>query len=65
MALALTHPAVLELTPPQLAAYVGALLCSEVIKRPISVWSAYKVRAGAVGPCISLCPVRRLTDTPT
>jgi hypothetical protein len=43
LALALSHPAAADLTGPQLAAYVGALVCAEVIRRPMSVWSPYQV----------------------
>lgn len=41
LAIALSHPAVSDLNGPQLAAFLGALLSAEVIKRPISIWAAY------------------------
>ena len=43
MAIALSHPAVMNLTGPQLAAYIGALVCSDVIRRPMTVWTSYQV----------------------
>jgi len=45
MALALSHPVVMSLTGPQLAAYIAALVCCDVIRRPMSVWTPYMVRA--------------------
>lgn len=44
MAAALTHPRVIDLTPPQLAAFVGGLQCTDLLKRPMSIWSSYEVR---------------------
>jgi hypothetical protein len=44
MALALSHPGVMTLSGPQLAAYIGALVCCDVIRRPMSVWTPYMVR---------------------
>lgn len=46
MALALSHPAAMSLTAPQLAAFIAALVCCEVIRRPMSVWTPYHVRRG-------------------
>lgn len=43
MAAALSHPCVAQLTAPQLAAFVGALQCTELLKRPTSIWSSYQV----------------------
>lgn len=48
MAAAMTHPDVMSLTPPQLAAFVGALQCTDLLKRPMSIWSSFQVgRMGA------------------
>lgn len=44
MAAAVTHPDVMNLTPPQLAAFVGALQCTDLLKRPMSIWSSFQVR---------------------
>ena len=44
MAAAVTHPDVMSLTPPQLAAFVGALQCTDLLKRPMSIWSSFQVR---------------------
>jgi len=44
MASAMTHPDVMHLTPPQLAAFVGALQCTDLLKRPMSIWSSFQVR---------------------
>jgi hypothetical protein len=44
MAAALSSPSVINLTPPQLAALVGALQCTDLLKRPMSIWSSYQVR---------------------
>ena len=41
LALALTHPAVSELNGAQLAAFLGALLSAELVKRPITMWETY------------------------
>lgn len=64
MAIALTSPVVAELTGPQLAAFIGALLCSEVIKRPAAIWTQYQVCAvcavcagGAGGAVCAVCAV--------
>lgn len=46
MAAALSHPGVMDLTPPQLAAFVGALQCTDLLKRPMSIWSSYQVGQG-------------------
>jgi hypothetical protein len=43
MAAAMTHPDVMSLTPPQLAAFVGALQCSDLLKRPEGIWSSFPV----------------------
>lgn len=43
MAAAMTHPDVMALTPPQLAAFVGALQCTDLLKRPMSIWSSFQV----------------------
>lgn len=48
MAVALSHPSVMNLTGPQLAGYISALVCSEVIRRPMSVWTPYQVGSGQV-----------------
>jgi hypothetical protein len=34
---------VMNLTPPQLAALVGALQCTDLLKLPMSTWSSYQV----------------------
>lgn len=49
MSAALSHPCVMDLTPPQLAAFVGALQCTDLLKRPMSIWSSYQV--GGVSGC--------------
>lgn len=46
MAAALSDPAVMDLTPPQLAAFVGALQCTDLLKRPMSIWSSFQVGHG-------------------
>jgi hypothetical protein len=43
MAAAISSPQVMDLTPPQLAALVGALQCTDLLKRPMSIWSSYQV----------------------
>lgn len=43
MAAAMTHPEVVAFTAPQLAAFVGALQCTDLLKRPMSIWSSYQV----------------------
>ncbi|WIA36589.1 hypothetical protein OEZ86_007879 [Tetradesmus obliquus] len=43
MAAALSSPGVMALSPPQLAALVGALQCTDLLKRPMSIWSSYQV----------------------
>jgi hypothetical protein len=43
MAAAMTHPEVVSFTAPQLAAFVGALQCTDLLKRPMSIWSSYQV----------------------
>jgi hypothetical protein len=47
MAAAVSHPDVMGLTPPQLAGFVGALQCTDLLKRPMSIWSSFQVRGGA------------------
>jgi hypothetical protein len=49
MAAALSHPSVMSLTPPQLAAFVGALQCTDLLKRPMSIWSSFQVRPHGAG----------------
>ncbi|GBF97817.1 DEAD DEAH box helicase [Raphidocelis subcapitata] len=58
LALALSHPAAAGLTGPQLAAYVGALVCAEVIRRPMSVWSPYQVSPEVMAAIEALEPAR-------
>jgi hypothetical protein len=48
MAAAMTHPDVMSLTPPQLAAFVGALQCTDLLKRPMSIWSSFQVGRGGL-----------------
>jgi hypothetical protein len=43
MAAALSSPGVMSLTPPQLAALVGALQCTDLLKRPMSIWGSFQV----------------------
>eukprot|EP00879_Flechtneria_rotunda_P015990 GHRR01016723.1.p1 GENE.GHRR01016723.1~~GHRR01016723.1.p1 ORF type:complete len:1310 (+),score=476.87 GHRR01016723.1:197-4126(+) len=58
MAAALSHPAVMELTPPQLAGFVGALQSTELTKRPMSIWSGYQVSDAVVSVIEQLEPIR-------
>ncbi|KIY96267.1 hypothetical protein MNEG_11697 [Monoraphidium neglectum] len=58
MALALSHPAVLSLSAPQLAAYIAALVCCEVIRRPMSVWTPYQVSPEVLTAIEELEPAR-------
>lgn len=41
LALALTHPSVMSLSGPELAAYLGALLSPEVLRRPMGLVALY------------------------
>jgi hypothetical protein len=61
MAAAMSHPDVMGLTPPQLAAFVGALQCTDLLKRPMSIWSSFQVcgcvvwNAVCAVCCVLLC----------
>lgn len=57
MAAAMTHPDVMSLTPPQLAAFVGALQCTDLLKRPMSIWSSFQVGVACrvVAPLLCVC----------
>jgi hypothetical protein len=43
LAAALSLPGLDELSPPQFASYLGALVSNEMVKKNIMVWSAYQV----------------------
>jgi hypothetical protein len=52
LALAFTHPALMELSGAELASLLGALISADVVRRPTGLWTAYpaspKVRGLAV-----------------
>ncbi len=56
LSLALTHPAVMDLNGAQLAAFLGALLSAEVVKRPVAMWASYST-SDNVGVRIKTCLV--------
>jgi superfamily II RNA helicase len=58
MALALSVPGLEQLTGPQLASYLGAILSTEVARRSLSVWSEYEVSPEVVELIDRLEPLR-------
>ena len=58
MALALSVPGLEQLTGPQLASYLGAILSMEVTRRNLSVWSEYEVSPEVVELIDRLEPLR-------
>ncbi len=41
LALAFTHPVLLELSGAELASLLGALISADVVRRPTGLWTAY------------------------